>query len=319
MMNLVLDQLLLMPKIKKILITGGLGCLGLNLAIHFSNKGYNVSLVDNLTTNVISPNSIPRALLFFFCDIQNFDQLEKIFEFIKPDFVIHSAASYDNPKNWIRDIKTNVEGITNLIKLSEEYDVKKFINFQTIHCYKSKKKIDEKCDKLPLESYSISKVAAEELLTISSLNFISLRLTIVFGPWHFNGPIPIFYKKIFKKQHCQISQSYRDFIYMEDFLRLIDKLLKIKKYDTSIFNVSSGKLYSIVEIFNKISKLMNKKTDFTLLKEKETKININSNKIRKFANWMPIYNINEGLRKQILWFNENFVGESHSHNILKNE
>ena len=66
MMNLALDQLLLMPKIKKILITGGLGCLGLNLAIHFSNKGYNVSLVDNLTTNVISPNSIPRALLFFF-------------------------------------------------------------------------------------------------------------------------------------------------------------------------------------------------------------------------------------------------------------
>ena len=201
MKNLEWDQLLHMPRNKKILITGGLGCLGLNIATYLSKKGYKLILIDNLKTNVISPDLIPQNINFFYCNIKNFKKLEKIFHNTRPDYVIHSAASYKNPNDWIGDIKTNVVGMVNLIKLSEKFDIKKFINFQTIHCYEKKNIVDEKSNKSPKESYSITKVTAEEILTLSSLNFISLRLTIIFGPYHFNGPIPIFFKNISQNKH----------------------------------------------------------------------------------------------------------------------
>ena len=70
MKNLEWDQLLHMPRNKKILITGGLGCLGLNIATYLSKKGYKLILIDNLKTNVISPDLIPQNINFFYCNIK---------------------------------------------------------------------------------------------------------------------------------------------------------------------------------------------------------------------------------------------------------
>ena len=56
---------------KSIVITGGLGCLGLNIATYLSKKGYKLILIDNLKTNVISPDLIPQNINFFYCNINN--------------------------------------------------------------------------------------------------------------------------------------------------------------------------------------------------------------------------------------------------------
>ena len=56
----------------------------------------------------------------------------------------------------------------------------------------------------PITSYSISKTSAEQYLEISDLNFISLRLSSVYGPWSFTGPMPVFYNNIKKAEKQEL-------------------------------------------------------------------------------------------------------------------
>ena len=58
---------------------------------------------------------------------------ENIFGF-KPTHVIHSAASYSDPNNWVEDVNTNVIGTINLTA-ALKYQIDKFIYFQTSLAY----------------------------------------------------------------------------------------------------------------------------------------------------------------------------------------
>ncbi len=303
----------------KILITGGAGSLGMNLLNYFSKKNFNILILDNLTTgnkNVTQFES--NNITFKKIDITNYKKLLKEFDFFKPQELIHLAASYDDPDNWQRDIKTNIEGINNLINLSKLYNVERIINIQTILCYKQEfGQIDENGEIKPISSYSISKTAAESYLHLSGLNFISFRLSSVFGPWSFSGPIPIFYKKISNVEDCLVSDTYRDFIYVDDFINLFDKTLKNKKLN-GIFNVSNGEPISIKEIFNYMIEAINpiQKVKFKEIKNSNDdvkKIFLDSSKIRKALNWKPQSKFIDSLKKTILWYDKNGVGKSFTH------
>ena len=185
---------------KTILITGGAGYLGINLYYKFKDL-YKIILIDNFTTNVVEMKKLENTKIFEI-DINNFKELKFIFEKFKPNIVIHSAASYSDPNNWHRDVQTNTFGIINLINLSKISNVEKFIYFQSSNCYgeTNKKKIEENDPCKPTSSYAISKTSAELYLKLSNIAFISLRLCIIYGPWHFSGPIPTFYKNLLKKK-----------------------------------------------------------------------------------------------------------------------
>ncbi len=244
--------------------------------------------------------------------------MAKEFDSFKPQEIIHLAASYDDPDNWQRDINTNIVGIDNLIKLSEAHKVNRIINIQTILCYKQESgKIDENGDINPITSYSISKTAAESYLELSGLNFISYRLSSVYGPWSFSGPIPIFYKKILNEENCVVSDSYRDFIYVDDFINLFDKTLKNKKIN-GIFNVSNGEPISIKEIYNLIINLIKPKKKIKVHEQKIAdddvkKIFLDSSKIRKELNWEPKINFEDGVKRTLNWYKENGIGNTFTH------
>ena len=97
--------------------------------------------------------------------------LKKIFKNFKPDIVINSAVFYVDPNDWITDIKTNVQGCINLVRLSEDNNVQKFINFQTALCYGKPEIIPIPLDhKLnPFTSYGISKTAGEQYIINSGI------------------------------------------------------------------------------------------------------------------------------------------------------
>ena len=61
--------------------------------------------------------------------------MEELYVKLKPDVVIHSAASYKDPNNFYGDAKTNILGAINIGYLSKKYNVSKVINFQTALCY----------------------------------------------------------------------------------------------------------------------------------------------------------------------------------------
>ena len=87
----------------KILITGGAGCLGSNLIEHFLPKNIEICVIDNFATG--KRESIPEqpGLKVIEGSIANADLVNKVFLDFMPTHVIHSAASYKDPNNWIED------------------------------------------------------------------------------------------------------------------------------------------------------------------------------------------------------------------------
>ena len=112
----------------KILLTGGAGFIGSHVADELIAKGNRVVIIDNLSTGFeynINPES-----KFIKADITDFKKIEEIFAEELPEIVYHVAAQIDVRKSVsdpLFDAQTNIMGTLNLIKLSNDIKVNKFI------------------------------------------------------------------------------------------------------------------------------------------------------------------------------------------------
>ncbi|MCX7911293.1 MAG: SDR family NAD(P)-dependent oxidoreductase, partial [Endomicrobia bacterium] len=81
----------------KILITGGAGFIGSNIVDECIKKGWNVIVVDNLSTG--KKENINYKAKFYNVDITDFETLKKVFEKENPDIINHHAAQIDVRKS----------------------------------------------------------------------------------------------------------------------------------------------------------------------------------------------------------------------------
>ena len=93
------------------------------------------------------------------------------FAILQPTHVIHSAAAYKDPTDWLEDARTNVEGTINVIAAAKESGAKRIINFHTALGYgrPDTVPIPVTAPMRPFTSYGISKQAGENYLALSGL------------------------------------------------------------------------------------------------------------------------------------------------------
>ena len=234
----------------KILITGGAGCLGSNLIEHFFPLGHEICIIDNFATGKKEVVPEQNMLRVIEGSISDYNLVNRAFADFNPDFVIHSAAAYKDPSDWIEDTSTNILGAINVAKASKEHGVRRLVNFQTALCYGRPLNIpipnDHPCD--PFTSYGISKTAGEKYLLNSDLPVVSFRLANICGPRLAIGPIPTFYKRLKAGQNCFCSDTVRDFLDMSDFVKLMELTLT-EDSPLGVFNVSTGIGNSIHDVF----------------------------------------------------------------------
>lgn len=245
----------------RVLITGGAGCLGTNLIEHWLPKGYEICVIDNFATG--KKEALAYGVLGLTVvegDIADIVLLEKCFEEFKPTHVVHSAASYKDPMDFVEDNKTNVLGTINLINLCRKYEIKRIVNFQTALCYGKPTiiPIPIEHNTQPFTSYGISKTAAEAYLLNSGLSVVSLRLANICGPRLAIGPIPTFYKRLQDNKSCFCSDAIRDFLDMSDFLSLMDIVI-CENAPSGVYNVSTGEGHTIKDIFDEVIKYLDLK------------------------------------------------------------
>lgn len=235
----------------RILITGGAGCLGSNLTERYLEAGHEVLVLDNFATGHRGslPNSHSRMALVE-GSVADRLLIDKVFSDFNPSHVIHSAAAYKNPDDWIEEVRTNIEGTIHVVEAAKAAGVKHFVNFHTALGYGRPDQLPVPIDApaRPFTSYGISKQAGENYLAISGLPFVSLRLANVIGPRLAIGPIPTFYKRLKSGQKCFCARTVRDFVDVEDFFAIVDLVIQ-QGAPTGIFNVSTGVGHSIKEIF----------------------------------------------------------------------
>lgn len=292
---------------ENVLITGGAGFIGSNIAKYFINRNdYNIIVVDNLSTGSLD-NILNLNLKFIECDILNQIKLEEIFSLNNIRYVIHQAAqsSVDKSlKNPAFNGEENIIGTINLLELSVKYKIKKFIFASSASVYGIPQylPIDEEHPLNPISFYGISKQSAENYIKLFNklynLNFIILRYSNVYGNKDFLGEnetnvISIFYKNILNNNEVIIygnGLQTRDFVFVKDIA--IANYLSLKSnINNEIFNVGSGEKTSVIEIYNILSNLLNKNINIIYKNNKIGDINhsyFNINKIKRLLNWKPI-------------------------------
>jgi len=147
----------------KVLITGGYGFIGSHVGERFHQEGYDVFILDNLSTGKKGNVSFKHKGYVLFVEDR---KCEEIFKANRFDVVIHLAAqnsvarSFENP---LLDAETNIAGLVNMLDLSARYGVKKFLYASSAAVYgpQTQLPITEEAGCHPISPYGISKAAGE--------------------------------------------------------------------------------------------------------------------------------------------------------------
>jgi UDP-glucose 4-epimerase len=248
----------------KILITGGAGFVGSHLADRLLGAGHKVHVIDNFATGR-RDNLTPHAnLTLVEGSIADAAVVDQAFANAAPDIVVHAAASYKDPDNWVEDVRTNVLGTANIVKASKVAGVKRIIYFQTALCYGLKPLEQPITLEHPIRStgssYAISKTGGEQYVDLSGIDYLSFRLANAYGPRNLSGPLPTFFQRLTQGKPCFVMDTRRDFVYIDDLIQVVMKAID-GKGKKGAYHISSGSDYSIKELFDATLKALKIKLD----------------------------------------------------------
>jgi nucleoside-diphosphate-sugar epimerase len=276
-----------------------------------------ISVIDNFATSDRSSLDDLQKVRIFEGSVSSKDLVKSVFRSSNPTHVIHLAASYKNPDDWDEDIATNVVGMLNLVREAQTAGIEKFINIQTVLCYGRPNTLPIPVDAPlnPESSYAISKVAAESFLLNSKLPFVSLRLGSVISPGLSIGPIPNFFKNIQSGVASKVTKSVRDFLDLDDFLAALDLVLD-KSSPSGVFNISSGRGVSMLEIHDAMSELLGGKAVPEILDPQADDIPaivLDPAEASAVLGWVSKVPLRESLNKCIESYKRDGIGEIYTH------
>jgi len=312
--------LLLFAMKKNILITGVAGFIGSNLADMLLKNDFNVIGIDNLSYGVLE--QVPKGVEFYKEDIRN-NNIYKLFTDI--DCVFHLAAKnslIDCEKNPFETEDINVNGTKNIFEAAVRQNIRKIIYAESSAVYEGAQKFPtSETDVAPQSVYAKSKIAtniiAKDFLKSHGLISTGLRYFNVYGPKQdYRRTIPpvfsAFIINLLQKKSPTIygdGSKKRDFVYVDDVNKFHLMCINNDKTDNKVFNIGSGKNYSIKDVYDEISLILG--SDISPLFEAnfdfEAQENLaNINEAKKIG-WNPQTNLSEGLKKSIDYIKENVI------------
>lgn len=301
----------------RLLITGGAGTLGSEIARWAASKFSEVHVVDNLATGSMQYLDKVEITSFSEADVSRASDLGRVFRYIRPTHVIHAAACYADSKAWSRDLEVNGEGSLNVARLCEEHSVWQLINLQTILVYPAMNAgaIDESFSLSPKTSYAISKMVGEAYcLTADIPSTVSLRLTSVTSPRLQLGALPNFYKRITAGESCTATPAARNFLALADFLDLLDRL--VDSPWSGPLNVGSIEKLTMIEVFEMVAAWLGadvEASEAAVRADDVDNIDLDFSLAEKTFGWKPRVPIQSAIEEQLRWFDSLGVASVRSH------
>ena len=292
----------------KSLVTGGAGFIGSHVVDYLVYLNHDVVVVDNHSANNDKFYGNLRAE-HVDADITDYSAMSAAMEGV--DYVFHLAAeSRLQPaiKNPIDAVTRNCVGTTVLLQAARNACVRRFVYSSTSSGYGNNPapSVETQPDDC-LNPYSASKIAAEKFCKMYTdlygLDTICLRYFNVFGErsptrGQYAPVIGIFERQKAAGEPLTIvgdGSQKRDFVYVRDVARAnyLASIMPLKGHNGEVFNVGSGKNYSIQEIADLISpeqKYLPKREG-----EMETTL-ANIDKIRSVIGWKPEVDVLEWIK-----------------------
>ncbi len=255
---------------KRVLITGGCGFIGLNLIAYLKDKSISdLVVLDNLSMG--SKDSL-KEFDVEFCegDIRDITLVEKLMSSV--DSVIHLAAdtrvieSIENPDY---NFDVNVVGTYNLLRAARKSNIEHFVLASTGGAIIGEvdPPVHEGMVPRPVSPYGASKLFAEGYCSAFAGSYdmktVALRFSNVYGPrsYHKGSVVAAFYKRIIKGQPLIVygdGTQTRDYVYVDDICAAIYKALLLKR-GGEVYQLGSGKETSINELIREIKDIIGDK------------------------------------------------------------
>lgn len=295
--------------VMNILITGGSGYLGSNLARELVLQGHEVCLLLRSSSNVENINDIIKK-----CKIKRFSEnreLEDIFDSIRPSVVIHLACAYGRLEESSSEmISTNVILGTFILEICANLSKPvSFFNTDT-------------CLAADVNSYSLSKTqfASWGRLVSSnrqnSLTFINIKLQQFYGPGDDISKLPgrVILSCLSNEDRLDLTSGnqLRDFIFIKDVIRAFDILLEnLQIFDGYVeLDLGSGFSITVREFVEKIHLFTKSSTELVFgsieARDNEPVECVAVPKLLNSMGWYPQFSIDEGLNKTIEIERQNF-------------
>lgn len=326
----------------KILITGGCGFVGTNIALYLNTKGFNVSSLDNLSRKGSSYNFSllkKKKIVNYKFDISNYNYIKKLPKF---DLIIDCCAEASveiSRKDLDRVFNTNLIGTLNILKkVKNDNSLIIFLSSSRVYSInelnknykigkKQKKLIDINFPKSkPRSIYGFTKLASEMLIEEFSyafnIKYIINRCGVISGPLQFGkqdqGFVSLWVSSYISKKNLSYigyngsGKQMRDVLHIVDLCKLILLQIKnFKKINNLIFNVG-GSNYSSTNLKG-LSKICEEITGNKIKFKKVKKTSIydipwycsDNSKVSKSYNWKPEKNIKDIVNDVYKWLKTN--------------
>ena len=304
-------------------ITGGAGFIGSNFAHYVSDIWKDVVILDKLTYAGDMDNLYPLKYPVKGVDLAYESRLEELFKQYKPKTIFNFAAEthVDNSiDNVAPFIDTNIIGTINLLKLSVKYDVQMFHHISTDEVYGAleldEPPFTENSPYDPQNPYAASKAASDHFV-MSYHNTYGLPVMITncsnnYGPrQHREKLIPKTINNILEGKKIPIysqGENIRDWIYVEDHCAGILGISYAGDVGQK-YNIGGECEMTNLELVKMIIKLMNASEDLIEFVDDrpghDLRYAIDNAKIYKTISFQPEFNIEDGLKKTIDWYEKN--------------
>ena len=334
-----------------ILITGSAGFIGYHLTKKLLKSKIKIIGIDNL--NSYYDIKLKKARLedlkklskrenvdfiFFQENIENYEEIEKIFKKFNPTKVVNLAAqagvrySLINPSAYI---KANIEGFSNILELSKHYSIKHLIFASSSSVYGGNKKLpfneNDNIDH-PVSLYAATK-KANELMAHSyshlyKLPVTGLRFFTVYGPWgRPDMALFLFTEAILNKKEIHIynnGKMTRDFTYIDDIIESLTRIIeKIPSSNENfdfmhpspseswspykIFNIGNSSPTQLLDYINAIEEATGLKSIRKFMPMQPGDVentSADTNKLEGWINFKPNTSIREGVKKFVEWYKD---------------
>lgn len=278
---------------KSVLVTGGCGFVGSNLVDLLVSKGHNVTVVDDMSSGFIENKN--KKAKYYKSDINDLFSLP-----IKDiDVIFHLAAeariqpSYKNPLRWQQANMTGTSTVCDWARSNKS----KIIYAGSSSCYGGKF----------MNPYTFSKKIGEEICEMYSsvygVSTVTARFFNVYGP---RNPLIGEYTPIIAKFYQQVKsgkpmtivgngEQRRDFTHVYDVCEGLIKLSE-KKWSGEIFNLGTGKNYSI----NEVAKMFSGSVVYIPSRPGENKETLaDITKTIEQTGWYPRYNLEDYIKEKL--------------------
>jgi len=315
----------------EIIVTGGYGFIGTHLLKHLLEQtDYKITNIDSETyaaqkqhiLGYVKDNpQYRRRIKFIKKDISNYNQLEKIFETIRPKGVINVAAEshVDNSITGpLPFITSNIVGTFNLLECSRKFDVERYLQVSTDEVYGQLHNHDdhpftEMNNLEPSSVYSSSKASADLLVQsyyrTFKLNTCITRCCNNYGPYqHKEKLLP---KTILNALNNHVIPVYgkgenvREWIHAEDHSRAVLAVFN-RGRSGEVYNIGTGETYNNITLVKMILSLVDRKENLIeFVKDRkghDFKYAIDCSKITNELRWNPEITFENGIKQTIDWY-----------------